>query len=182
LYPTPTYKLKFSSSVSEPGGVGSFSWIPLAPSEGYQTLDIQVDSITCLTAPPLRDTGPTFKYHKNKTEDSDMGPESSSEAEGYGDAMAHQLKETLHLGDHPQPLRPKSHGSPFQKGLLQAQILGEDMPGFCVYPVVEKPDPNNPQVFIRVHEQVSFITLKELKQACTMLGPTAPFTAYYRVL
>jgi hypothetical protein len=32
------------------------------------------------------------------------------------------------------------------------------------------------------HEQVSFKTLKELKQACTMLGPTAPFTAYYRVL
>jgi hypothetical protein len=56
---------------------------------------------------------------------------------------------------------------------------GEDMPGFHVYPVIEKPDPNNPQAFIRVHEQVSFKILKELTQACTMYGPTAPFTAQW---
>jgi hypothetical protein len=40
---------------------------------------------------------------------------------------------------------------------------GEDMSGFYVHQVVEKPDPNNPQALIRVHEQVSFKTLKELK-------------------
>jgi hypothetical protein len=33
---------------------------------------------------------------------------------------------------------------------------GEDMSGFRVYAVVEKPDLNNPQALIRVHEQVSF--------------------------
>jgi hypothetical protein len=54
---------------------------------------------------------------------------------------------------------------------------GEDIPGFHVYPVVGKPDPNNLQAFIRIHEQMSLKTLKELKQACTMYGPTAPFTA-----
>jgi hypothetical protein len=64
-----------------------------------------------------------------------------------------------------------------QKTLLQAQMHGEDMPGFHVYSVVKKPDPNNPQAFIRVHEQVSFKTLKELKQPCTMYGPTVSFTA-----
>jgi hypothetical protein len=52
----------------------------------------------------------------------------------------------------------------------------EGMSGFCIYPVVEKPDPNNPQALIRVQEQVSFKTLKELKQACTVYAPTAPFT------
>jgi hypothetical protein len=51
------------------------------------------------------------------------------------------------------------------------------MPVFCVYPVVERPGSNNTKAFIRVHEQVSLKTLKELKQACTMYGPTAPFTA-----
>jgi hypothetical protein len=50
------------------------------------------------------------------------------------------------------------------------------MSGFCVYPVVEKPDPNNPQALIRIHKQVSFQALKELKQAYTMHGPTALFT------
>jgi hypothetical protein len=29
--------------------------------------------------------------------------------------------------------------------LLKAQMHGEDMPGFPVYLVVEKPDPNNPR-------------------------------------
>jgi hypothetical protein len=56
-------------------------------------------------------------------------------------------------------------------------MLGEDMPDFYVYPVVEKPDPNDPQAFIRIHEQVSLKTVKELKQACTLYGPTVPFTA-----
>jgi hypothetical protein len=132
-----------------------------------------VDSITCLTVPPLGDTEPAFKY-KHKAEDSDTSSDSSSEGEENEDAMVHQLKETLHLGNCPWPPGPESHGSPLQKALLQAQMHGEDMPGFCVYPVDEKPDPNNPQAFIRVHEQVSFKTLKELTQACTVYGPTAP--------
>jgi hypothetical protein len=42
--------------------------------------------------------------------------------------------------------------------------------------VFERLDPNNPQVPVRYHEQISFKTLKELKQACTMYGPTAPFS------
>jgi hypothetical protein len=91
--------------------------------------------------------------------------------------MAHQLKEILYLGDHPRPPRPEIHGSPLPKALLQAQMHGEDMPDLHVYLVVEKPVPNNPQAFIRVREQVLFKTLKELKQACPVCGPTAPFSA-----
>jgi hypothetical protein len=34
LDPTPTHKLKFPSSVSEPGGAGSFSRVHEAPSGG----------------------------------------------------------------------------------------------------------------------------------------------------
>jgi hypothetical protein len=93
----------------------------------------------------------------------DTGSGANSEGEEYEDAMAHQLKETLHLGDHPQLPKPESHGSPLQKALLQAQMCGEDTPGFHVYPVLERPDSNNPQTFVRVHEQVSFKTLKEFK-------------------
>jgi hypothetical protein len=70
----------------------------VTPSGGHQTIVSRVDSITCLTAPPLGDTGPPFKYHKHKTEDSDTGSDFSSEAEEYEEAMAHQLKETIHLG------------------------------------------------------------------------------------
>jgi hypothetical protein len=171
---TPIHKLKFPSSVSEPGGARSFSRVPEAPSRGHQTLISGVDSITCPTAPPLGDTEPAFKYHKHKAEDSDTSSDSSSEREEYKDGIAHQLKETLHLGDCPWPPRPESHSCPQQKALLQAQMHGKDMSDFRVYPVVEKPDPKNPQAFIRVHEQVSFKTLKELTQACTVYGPTAP--------
>jgi hypothetical protein len=39
----------------------------------------------------------------------------------------------------------------------------EDMPVFHAYPVFERPDPNNPQVPVRYHEQISLKTLKELK-------------------
>jgi hypothetical protein len=70
---TPIHKLKFSSSVSEPGGAGSFSRVPAVPSGEYQTLVNGMDSITCPTAPPLGETGPAFKYRKHKTEDSDKG-------------------------------------------------------------------------------------------------------------
>jgi hypothetical protein len=51
------------------------------------------------------------------------------------------------------------------------------MSSFRVYLVVEKPDFNSPQAFVRVGEEVSFKTLEELKQACPVCGPTAPFSA-----
>jgi hypothetical protein len=73
-----------------------------------------------------------------------MSSDSSSEGKEYEDAMAHQLKDTLHLGDCPWPPRPESHSSPLQKALWQAQMHGEDMSGFLCLPSVEKPDPNNP--------------------------------------
>jgi hypothetical protein len=165
------------SSVSEPGDEVSFSMVLTALSGGNQTLLSGMDSITCSTAPSLGDKGPAFKYHKHKTENSDTGSDSSSEGEEYEDAMAHQLKDILHLGNRPQPPRPESHGSPLEKALLQTQMHGEDMAGFHVYSEVEKPYPNDPHTFIRVHEQVSFKTLKKLKQACTMYGPTALFNA-----
>jgi hypothetical protein len=87
--------------------------------------------------------------------------------------MVHQLKETLHLGDRPWPPRRESHSSPLQKALLLAQMHGEDMSGFCVYPGAEKPDQNHPQALTRVHEQVSFQALKELKQ--TYVWSYCPF-------
>jgi hypothetical protein len=37
LAPIPIHKLKFSSSVLEPGGAGSFSRVPVTPIGGYQT-------------------------------------------------------------------------------------------------------------------------------------------------
>jgi hypothetical protein len=42
--------------------------------------------------------------------------------------------------------------------------------------VLKPPDPNNPGMQQRVHEKIPFKTLKEVKQACTMYGSTAPFT------
>jgi hypothetical protein len=118
LLSSNSHTLKFSSSLLEPGGAGSFSRVTVAPSEGYKTLVSGVDSINCLTTQPLGDTGPAFKYHKHKTEDSDTGSDSNSEGEEYEGATAHQLKETLHLEDHPWPPIPESHGSPLQKALL----------------------------------------------------------------
>jgi hypothetical protein len=61
LVPTPIHKLKFPSSLSEPGGAESFSRVPAAPSGRHQTLVSGADSIICLTIPPLGDTEPVFK-------------------------------------------------------------------------------------------------------------------------
>ncbi|XP_073654842.1 endogenous retrovirus group K member 10 Gag polyprotein-like [Tursiops truncatus] len=58
-----------------------------------------------------------------------------------------------------------------QKGAIKR---GED-PIFCC-PVIERPDPNNPQQAIREHQALPFKVLKDLKSACAQYGPTAPFT------
>jgi hypothetical protein len=41
--------------------------------------------------------------------------------------------------------------------------------------VLEREDPHNPAMQQRFHDKIPFKTLKEVKQACTMYGPTAPF-------
>jgi hypothetical protein len=62
-----------------------------------------------------------------------------------------------------------------QAALQAAHSQGEDTAGFKFYPVLERPDPNNPGMQQRFHEKIPFKTLKEVKQACTMYGSTMPF-------
>lgn len=64
--------------------------------------------------------------------------------------------------------------TPLQKALLQAVNLGEDIQGFMLFPVFERPDPQNPNNRQRYHEVLSFKTLKDLKRTCSMYGPTSP--------
>ncbi|XP_066866754.1 endogenous retrovirus group K member 8 Gag polyprotein-like [Kogia breviceps] len=64
--------------------------------------------------------------------------------------------------------------SPSQQAVRGALSRGED-PLFCC-PVVEQPDPQNPQQNLREYQPLSFKTLKDLKSACAQYGPIAPFT------
>ena len=72
----------------------------------------------------------------------------------------------------------KSHDaaplSPLQRAVQGAMQRGED-PLFCC-PVIERPDPSNPQQGIREHQAIPFKVLKDLKAACAQYGATAPFT------
>jgi hypothetical protein len=85
----------FSTSVSEPGGAGSFS--KATHPSNYETLTIKKGTMTVLSTPPPPETMPAFKHHK--VEDSDADPNSISEGGEYEDALAHHLNETLQLGD-----------------------------------------------------------------------------------
>jgi hypothetical protein len=83
----------------------------------------------------------------------------------------------MHLGFPPQAKRfPTLAKSPQLAALQAAHSQGEDTAGFKFYPVLERPDPNDPGMQQRFHEKIPFKTLKEVKQACTVYGPTVPFT------
>lgn len=79
--------------------------------------------------------------------------------------MNKDFKETL------KPLSLDIGLSPLQKSMQEARKQGEmigDFQGF--FPVFENAQQQ------RYHEPIPFKQLKELKQACTQYGPTAPFT------
>ena len=65
--------------------------------------------------------------------------------------------------------------SALQRAFWKACEEGEVVTGFAFYPVVERPDPNDPNQIQRVHDPLSFNTLKELKTARSMYRPTSPF-------
>lgn len=62
---------------------------------------------------------------------------------------------------------------PLEKVLRTAVERGEDTAGFLVYPVIERQDEQGRVV--REHIPFPFKQLKELKEACSKYGPTAPF-------
>ncbi|CAD7682407.1 unnamed protein product [Nyctereutes procyonoides] len=59
--------------------------------------------------------------------------------------------------------------TPLQRTLFQASQRGEDVSEFQLFPVTV-------QGGQRAYTALSFKVLKDLKQACTQYGPTAPFT------
>jgi hypothetical protein len=78
----------------------------------------------------------------------------------------------MHLGIPPWAKNfPILAKSPLQGTLYQR----EDTAGFKFYPVLKRPDPNNPGMQQRFHEKIPFKTVKDVKQASTMYGSTAPF-------
>lgn len=80
---------------------------------------------------------------------------------------------------HPQAQKGKVSRpllSPLWQCLWRARECGEAVEGFhLACPVTEQPDPHNLGQMLRVHEPLSFKTLKELKTATATYGPTTPF-------
>lgn len=72
------------------------------------------------------------------------------------------------------PLAPR-YTSPLQAVVRAAEAKGEDVSDFA-FPILETPDPNNPGMVQREWRPFPFKQLKELKEACSKYGPTAPFT------
>nr|XP_058916576.1 endogenous retrovirus group K member 113 Gag polyprotein-like [Kogia breviceps] len=125
------------------------------------------------TAPPLM-----AKMAPETSSDEDVSfdladVEAKYEAEKYPDehilAQVEQSVKNLTLS-FPAPLKL----SPLQQAVRGALSRGED-PLFCC-PVVERPDPQNPQQNLREYQPLSFKILKDLKSACAQYGPIAPFT------
>jgi hypothetical protein len=115
--------------------------------------------------------------HKTKIQSKDDSDfDSVSDEEGYENTLAHQILETMHLGLPPWAKRLLALAkSPQQAASQAACSQGEDTAGFRVYPVLERPDPINPNMQQRFHENIPFKTIKEAKQACAMYGSKAPF-------
>jgi hypothetical protein len=92
------------------------------------------------------------------------------------DTSAYQAQEAMHLGI---PTWAKNFPilaySTLQATMQAAYSQWEDTAGFKCYPVLERSDPIDPGMQQRFHEKIPFKTLKEVKQACTMFGSTAPF-------
>jgi hypothetical protein len=82
--------------------------------------------------------------------------DSVSNEEGQEDTLAYQAQETMNLGIPPWAKR----FSTLAKSLLQAALQaahsqGKDTAGFKFYPVLERPDPNNPGIQQRFHDQAT---------------------------
>ncbi|CAD7674093.1 unnamed protein product [Nyctereutes procyonoides] len=69
----------------------------------------------------------------------------------------------------PDDSYPIKGATPLQRALYQASQRGEDVSEFQLFPVTV-------QGGQRAYTALSFKVLKDLKQACTQYGPTAPFT------
>ncbi|XP_041911056.1 endogenous retrovirus group K member 5 Gag polyprotein-like [Arvicola amphibius] len=67
-----------------------------------------------------------------------------------------------------------SHMSPLQASIKEAASRGEDVQGFQMFQVIEQRDAQGNVIL--VHVPILFKQLKELKMACSLYGPTAPFT------
>jgi sulfatase maturation enzyme AslB (radical SAM superfamily) len=79
-----------------------------------------------------------------------------SDEEGQKDTPAHQAWGTMHL-EFPLWARrfPTLTKSPLQAALQAARSQGENIAGFKFYPVLERPDPNNPGKQQRFHDQAT---------------------------
>ncbi|KAM7327005.1 hypothetical protein ACRRTK_013372 [Alexandromys fortis] len=67
-----------------------------------------------------------------------------------------------------------SHMSPLEASVKEAASRGEDVQGFQMFQVIEQRDAQGNIILVRM--PVLFKQLKELKMACSLYGPTAPFT------
>jgi hypothetical protein len=127
-----------------------------------------------LSAPPYEDKF-SHKIKIQSKDDSDS--DSVSDEKGQEDTPAHKVTGAMSLGLPPWAKRlPTLAKSPLQAALQEACSQGEETAGFRFYPVFERPDANNPGKQQRFQEKITFKTVKEVKQACTMYGSTAPFT------
>jgi hypothetical protein len=67
----------------------------------------------------------------------------------------------MHLGLPPWAKRPPTLAkSSLQAALQAAHCQGVNTAGFKFYPVLERPDPNNPGMQQRFHEKIPFNTLR----------------------
>lgn len=62
-----------------------------------------------------------------------------------------------------------------QHGLSAPSVAGEDLTGFKLYPIFEQLDLQNPNQNVRIHADILFKPLKELKFACSTYGQNLPF-------
>jgi hypothetical protein len=86
---------------------------------------------------------------KAQSGDSDLVSDESQE-----DVRAHQELGTIHLGILSQAKNfPILAKSPLQAALQAAHSPGEDTNGFKFYPVLDRPDPNDPSMQQRFHGQ-----------------------------
>jgi hypothetical protein len=95
-----------------------------------------------------------------------------SDEKGQEDALAQQVQGTMHLGIPPWAKRLPA----LAKGLLQAALQaagspGEYTAGFKLYPVLERPDPNNPGMQQGFHDQATdWCQLAQDLTACSVRG------------
>jgi hypothetical protein len=150
LGPTPSYKERFSFSVFDPG---------------CGTHPLQSDIQECKRQYPLKEQNaaasraaepstPPYEdkfSHKVKIHSKDNLDSDSVSDEKSQDVPAHQALGTMHLGLFPWAKRFPTLKSPLQAALQATHSQGEDTASFKFYPVLERPDPNNPGMQQRFH-------------------------------